>query len=365
MMRTGFALPLAMLLAASASGAATPTVSPTTVAVGMPLAVHVGGRVERIAAGYRRQWPSTYFEAAFWGREVLMKLGAGDVILRVTVDGRPIAPLVKPGPGVYRIHGLAAGDHIVRADVASESQAAPTVFGGFYAAPRTRGLAPPARARQIDFIGDSHIVGYGNRATKRDCTEAEVWATTDTSQAMPAQLARHYDADYQVNAISGRGIVRNYDGMAATTLPAAYPFTLFDRRARYRDPAWHPQLIVIALGTNDFTTPLRPGEPWPNRAALHTDFERTYIDFVHRIHADDPGARILLWATDMAGGEIAAEVAKVADRLAAQGEPVAFVPVRGLAFDACHAHPSIADDGRIASAITAYLDGQPGLWAQR
>lgn len=346
--------------------AASPTLTPTTTKAGAALPVHIGGRAERVAEGYRRQWPGTYFESAFRGPSALLKIGQGDIVLHVSVDGAPVAKLVKPKPGLYRVAGLAHGRHAIRVDVASESQSAPTVFGGFYAASGTRPLPAPSRARQIEFIGDSHTVGYGNISTRRDCTQDEVWATTDTAQAMPALTARRYGADYQVNAISGRGIVRNYDGMAADTVPTAYPFTLFDKAARYADPAWHPRLFVIALGTNDFTTPLHPGEPWKTRDALHADYEQHYVDFVKRLRAHDPNAHVVLWATDMANGEIASEVGKVASRLNAEGErDIGFIPVAGLAFTGCHAHPSTSDDARITMALSTYIDTHPEIWRQK
>ena len=369
-MKTILGLVAAMLLSTSAIAAPPPvtptTVTPTTAKAGAPLPVHIGGRVERTADGYKRQWPGTYFEAAFRGRSALLRIGQGDVILRVSVDGALAAKLVKPKPGLYRVAGLSKGPHTIRADVASESQSAPTVFGGFYADRGTRALPAPTRTRQIDFIGDSHTVGYGNTSARRDCTQAEVWATTDTAQAMPALTARRYGADYQVNAISGRGIVRNYDGMTADTVPVAYPFTLFDKASRYADPAWHPGLFVIALGTNDFTTPLHPGEPWKTRDALHADYEQHYVDFVKRLRARDRHAHVVLWATDMANGEIASEVGKVAARLKAEGERnVAFVPVTGLAFTGCHAHPSTADDARITTALSTYIDAHPEIWMRK
>ncbi len=364
-MKTILGLFATALLSTSAIAAA-PTVTPTTAKAGAPLPVHIGGRVEPTADGYKRQWPGTYFEAAFRGPGALLKIGRGDVILRVSVDGATAAKLVKPKPGLYRVAGLANGRHTIRVDVASESQAAPTVFGGFYATLDSRALPAPKRARQIEFIGDSHTVGYGNIATKTDCTQDEVWATTDTAQAMPALTARRYRADYQVNAISGRGIVRNYDGMAADTVPVAYPFTLFDKAKRYADPAWHPALFVIALGTNDFTTALHASEPWTTREALHADYEQHYVDFVKRLRARDPNAHVVLWATDLADGEIASEVGKVAARLKAEGERnVAFVPVTGLAFTGCHAHPSTADDAQITAALSTYIDAHPEMWAQK
>ena len=364
-MKTVIPLLAATMLSTSAI-AAPPTVKPATGKPGAALPVHIGGRVERTADGYERQWPGTYFEAAFRGPSAFLKIGQGDVILRISVDGASIAKLVKPKPGLYRVADLANGRHTIRVDVASESQAAPTVFGGFYAGPDAHALPAPGRPRQIEFIGDSHTVGYGNISTKRDCTQGEVWATTDTSQAMPALTARRYGADYQVNAISGRGIVRNYDGMAAATVPAAYPFTLFDSATRYADSAWHPGLYVIALGTNDFTTPLHPGEPWKTRDALHADYERHYVDFVKRLRARNPAAHVVLWATDMADGEIAAEVGKVAVRLKTEGQRnVAFIPITGLAFTGCHAHPSTADDARITAALSTYIVAHPEIWVQK
>ncbi len=364
-MKTILGLVAVMVLSTSAI-AAQPTVTPTTAQAGPPLPVHIGGRVERTAHGYKRQWPGTYFEAGFRGPSALFRIGQGDVILRVSVDGALAAKLVKPKPGLYRVAGLSKGSHTIRADVASESQSAPTVFGGFYADRGTRALPAPTRTRQIEFIGDSHTVGYGNVSAKRDCTQAEVWATTDTAQAVPALTARRYGADYQVNAISGRGIVRNYDGMTADTVPVAYPFTLFDKASRYADPTWHPGLFVIALGTNDFTTPLHPSEPWKTRDALHADYEQHYVDFVKRLRARDRHAHVVLWATDMADGEIASEVGKVAARLKAEGERnVAFVPVTGLAFTGCHAHPSTADDARITTALSTYIDAHPEIWMRK
>ena len=122
-MKTILGLVAVMVLSTSAI-AAQPTVTPTTAQAGPPLPVHIGGRVERTAHGYKRQWPGTYFEAGFRGPSALFRIGQGDVILRVSVDGALAAKLVKPKPGLYRVAGLSKGSHTIRADVASESQSA-------------------------------------------------------------------------------------------------------------------------------------------------------------------------------------------------------------------------------------------------
>jgi lysophospholipase L1-like esterase len=294
---------------------------------------------------------------------VLFTIGSGEVGLHVIVDGREIDALVRPAPGVYRIDGLPGGRHDLRIEVASESQAGPTRLGPFYAAQPAVMTPPPARARQIEFIGDSHTVGYGVMSAKRECTQDEVWRTTDTSRGFGSLLAHRYGADYEINAISGRGVVRNYNGFAADTLPDAYPYTVFDRQSRATDPNWHPQVIVVALGTNDFTTPLHAGEKWASRDALHADYEGRYVRFVHSLRARNPGALIVLWATDLADGEIEAEVTKVVARLRASGERrLAYVPVNGLAFTGCNAHPSLADQQAIAERIARAIDAQPNAW---
>jgi lysophospholipase L1-like esterase len=324
------------------------------------LPIHIGGRV--LVRGtvdspqYERQWPGTYFETQFKGRSVYFKLGPGEDILKISVDGVEVQRLTKPAPGVYSVHDLRKGKHTVRVDVITESQAGPTEFDGFYGDSHLKALATGDRPRQIEFIGDSHTVGYGNTSPKRECTEEEVWSTTDTSQGIAPLVAQRYSADYQVNAISGRGIVRNYNGFDGDSLPFAYPFALLDHSSRYEDAGWRPQVIVISLGTNDFSTPLHDGEKWKTRDELHADFESTYVAFLHQLRAANPIAYFVLWASDMADGEIASEVQRVAAQAGASGDSrITLVSLKDLEFTACNYHPSLADDRKIADAVTAAI----------
>jgi lysophospholipase L1-like esterase len=331
------------------------------------LPTQVNGRVVQATAsgGYLRQWPGTYFETGFRGTTAMFRIGQGDVILHLLVDGRDVQTLVKPAVGLYRLSGLPAGQHQLRIEVATETQSSPTVFGGFFADGRTRAVTFARRRRQIEYIGDSHTVGYGDLSRQRQCTPDKVWATTDTSRGFGAMLARRYDADYEVNAISGRGVVRNYDGFAADKLPDVYPYVLFDKQSPANDPEWHPQIIVVALGTNDFTTALRPGEKWASREALHLDYEARYTLFMRDLRARNPNAHFVLWATDMANGEIESEVGKVVAQLQASGEPrVTFVPISGLAFSGCHSHPSLSDQEIIARKLGAAIAAAVG-WADK
>jgi lysophospholipase L1-like esterase len=371
-MRFGKLAVAAAIAAVSLAGAAqaAPHVAPADAqpaAAARPLPFTVGGRTLREvsgdATGWRHQWPGVYFEAGFKGSAVLFRVGPGDVILHVLVDDAPADTLVKPKAGTYRVDGFQPGRHVVRIETASESQAGPDVFGGFFLPAGGEPEPAPARARQIEFIGDSHTVGYGVTSSSRDCTQDQVWATTDTSQAYGPLTARRYGADYQVNAISGRGIVRNYNGFAADPLPVAYPFVLFDKAQRFQDPSWRPQIIVLALGTNDFSTPLNPGEKWKSRDELHVDYDATYVAFLKGLRAQNPEAYFVLWSTDMFDGEIRDEARKVVGLIKAAGDDrIDFIPLGGFELSGCHWHPSVADDRKVSDALIAFIDARPELW---
>jgi lysophospholipase L1-like esterase len=346
------------LLSTVACGA--PRLSPANPPAGLQnIPAKVRGRV----SNDRYQWPGLYFEAKFSGRAVYFKIGPGDVILNALVDGQLVATLKKPAIGLYLIDGLEPGTHTIRIEALTESQGGANEFGGFALVKPAKALPMTPRKRQFEFIGDSHTVGYGNTSKTRSCTGEEVWATTDNSQAFGAKVANHYGADYQINAISGRGIVRNHDGFTADPLPVAYPFALLDHSAVYKDATWHPQFIVVALGTNDFSTPLKASEKWKTREELHADFETTYVKFIEELRARNPKSFIIVWATDMAEHEIENEAGKVVAQLQAQGEKrIAFLAVSGLAMEGCDWHPSLADHAAIAGKLIQFIEDRNIGW---
>jgi lysophospholipase L1-like esterase len=322
-----------------------------------PAAADFGGK------DYTAQWPGIYFRAAFTGPTVFFRIGKSNEILHIVVDDETAPPFVKPDPGVYQVGGLRNSDHIIAVLVATESQDGPNTFGGFAIPADEKALRVAPTRRQIEFIGDSHTVGYGVLSAKHDCPNGQVWSNTDHTSAFGPIIARHYHADYQVNAISGRGIVRNYNGFPADTLPQAYPFVLFDKKQRYDDPAWKPSVIVVALGTNDFSTPLNPGEHWKTRDELHADYESTYVHFFAEMRTHNPKADIVVWATDMADGEIATEANKVVQQRRQQGDAyITFLSISGLSLGACDWHPSLGDEKIIADRLVHAIDADSHAW---
>lgn len=328
----------------------------------------VVGRVERThdaktSPVYRSQWPAAYYQARVRGKAVILKLGTSDAHWVIDIDGKRRISLVKPNQQLYLIDGLSDGFHKITVQVISESSRPTGSFGGFYTAKGSNGLKAVHQGRQIEFIGDSFTVGYGNTSLTRQCSNEEVWATTDASQGLGPRVAQALSADYQVNAASGRGVVRNFNGFPGDTLPQMYPYLFFDKLHRYQDAAWKPQVIVMNLGTNDFSTPLNPGEKWTKREDLRAEYQATFVQFISDLRARNPKAYVVLWGTDLGGREVMDEEAKVVERLQQAGEKrIAFVPVQGLSFGGCNSHPNVADAARVAQALLRYLAAHAEIW---
>jgi lysophospholipase L1-like esterase len=308
-------------------------------------------------ATYTYQWPGVYFEAAFQGDSVDVKVDDSENNLYLFVDGAHKLTLTKPGKATVALKDLGPGKHIVRLEKASETQSSVGRFEGFFVPSRDDVLPAPVYTRRIEFIGDSYTVGYGNQSRGQTCTVADVAATTDTAAAWGPAVAKHFDAEYRMMAFSGRGIVRNYNGLApGDTLPVLYNYTLFDHSVPAPADGWTPDAIIVGLGTNDFSTALNANEKWKTRDELHADYIRTYADFIKTLRTKAPNAHIILMASDQAGGEIADNMKAAAALAQSEGvgdlETIVFT---GLDWQACHAHPSLKDEVLLANLVEEHL----------
>lgn len=325
------------------------------------LPVHVGGRVlvETNAQGeqaYVYSWPSIYFETAFKGDALTIKFDDDQNYFQLIVDGGQPVIIKKPGKLDYQVQALQAGKHSVRLEKITETQSNTGRFLGFYTSEKAKALATPKRKRRIEFIGDSYTVGYGNTSPSRECSNDDVYATTHSQLAFGPLVAKHFNADYQINASSGFGIVRNYNGTSPDkSLLKLYPYTLPTATETYSEK-WQPQVIVIGLGTNDFSTPLNANERWKTREELQKDYVTNYVDFIKNLRRKNPKAHVILMASDKMEGELAAQVGKVIATLKADGvKKIDSIIFTGLAYEGCHWHPSAKDDKLLAGLLIDYF----------
>jgi lysophospholipase L1-like esterase len=343
----------------------------TTPPAGALDGVHTVGRLDDQGGTVRHTWPGTYFEGRFQGTGVGIVLDDAVNDYDVQIDGNAPVTLVRPGRTTHWISDLAAGDHTVRLVKRTESPWSAAQFGGFVAAPGGRLLArPAARTRQIEFIGDSWTAGYGNMSAVRDCASSGGGdRNTNADRAFGAVTARTLGADHQTNAWSGMGMVRNYNGgNTGTTFRTYYDRTLqaADTTVWQRPAWWQPQVVVIGLGINDFSTALNPGEPWADTAALAADYRAAYQGFLDKLRDRyGPGTHLVLTYPDV-NTALTASIEQIVQQRTAAGDSAVhalnYGSALGLDLLGCDWHPSLRDHGILAGAVTSFVRGLPLNW---
>jgi lysophospholipase L1-like esterase len=331
---------------------------------------HTAGRVTVAGGAAQFSWPGVYFEGRFRGAGVGVVLNDAAADYDVEVDGATVATLVTPGRITHWVSGLAAGTHRIRVVKRSESPWATSEFGGFVAAPGGAILSAPApRRRQIEFIGDSYTAGYGNLSDTRDCTGDQVNRTTDADLSFGAVTARRLGADYQLNAFSGRGMVRNYNGGEPGTSYRTYydrALLAVDGDVWRRPASWRPQVVVIGLGINDFSTAINAGEPWTDET-LRAAYVAAYHAFLDKLRARyGPRTTIVVSATYVYNSTALADLAQqiVQERNERGDRRVGYwyYDSAGLDYGGCHYHPSRHDHQVIADRLGAFLASLALRW---
>ncbi|QNP71291.1 SGNH/GDSL hydrolase family protein [Streptomyces roseirectus] len=345
------------LVTAAAAGlvasVATPSVATPSRANAAPARYRTVGRTAPAADGFVQfTWPGVYFEARFRGSGVGVVLDDAVNDYDVQIDGVTARTVVTPGRATVWVDGLADAVHRVRLVKRTESPWAVGKFGGFVAAPGGALLpGPRPRHRQIEFIGDSFTAGYGNVSGVRDCSGiGGVDRNTNADLSFAALTARALGADHQNNAFSGRGMVRNYAG----TSPGTDYRTYYDRALLnvdgdvwHRPPTWRPQLIVVGLGINDFSTPLHPGEAWATEAELLAAYETAYHGFLDRLRARyGPRPHIVVSSTRVSTVPYRETVERITRTRSTQGDHRVhhwYYGDAALDLLACDWHPSLQD----------------------
>ena len=135
------------------------------------------------------------------------------------------------------------------------------------------------KERHIEFIGDSYTCGYGTESGDRN--DPFLAETENCNLTYAAITARYFGADFNLVSHSGQGIARNYDDFRpGYNMPDRYSQT-FDESQEYSwtpDMApYRPDVVVIYLCTNDFSTARQPHE---------TIFAGRYIELLKKIKAN-------------------------------------------------------------------------------
>jgi lysophospholipase L1-like esterase len=196
---------------------------------------------------------------------------------------------------------LNKGTHTVKIIKRSESNSNVSVFYGLLLDNKCKLQRLSSEpSRKIEFIGDSYTAGFGNEFPSCECKaeecDANVFSSTNTGKAFGPLIAGMFNAQYQVNAISGKGLVRNYNDIdKGKEFLFAYDKTLQSSiNSNTKTPlwdfkSWHPKVIVIGIGINDF----QADPPYSDSAI----FDSTYTSFIKFLQSQHPGVKIICCAT--------------------------------------------------------------------
>ncbi|MFE1834558.1 SGNH/GDSL hydrolase family protein [Streptomyces sviceus] len=327
--------------------------------------VHTAGRVKDAGNTVQYSWPGVYFEGRVSGTGVGIVLNDSAADYDVQIDGTTVATLVTPGNTTHWISGLSNRSHTVRLVKRNDTPGDTSAFGGFVAAPGGAVLSKPApRSRQIEFVGDSLTVGYGNLSTSRTCTADQLRRNTNSDVSYGALTARQLNADYQINGYSGLGMVRNYNGgRTDVTYRTFYDRALLSVSGDvWRNPGtWRPQVVVINLGTNDFSTAVNPGEPW-TPDSLAAAYRGAYGDFIQKLRTRyGTGTTIVAVGAGQYAGHVQ-QVVKARNDAGDSRVRYWSLDDSGLDFLGCDWHYSAHDDRLIADRLTSFVAGLPTGW---
>lgn len=268
---------VAMSLALSATACAPKNIETVTpVSEYRPLGRHV-----LTEAGHLQfAWPASGIETRFKGARLVVELDdTGSNIVDITIDGQTEMLHLKKGVHEYTLlEGDVAKDHTVTItrrsevfDLGMTSLVSLHTDGMF--------LNTPERARKIMVLGDSISVGFGAEGANQNCEYTpETGAPLRTYVALSAKA---FNADLHDNAVSGRGLVRNYDDSPEPLMPYLYNKALPDHGPDWDHTAYQPDVILINLGTNDYSK----GDPGER-------FYDAYVKLLSDMRANHPKAQI-------------------------------------------------------------------------
>ncbi len=204
-------------------------------------------------------WTGVYMQTEFSGGTICVNIAESDTAYyNLFIDGRwkkKIKSFGKKAHDVLLADELRRGKHTVSLQRCTEGKYSRTTIFGINVDKEAVLSSVKKKERFIEVYGDSYTCGFGvesNRAEDPFRLETE-----NCNDSYACIIARYFDADYAFIAHSGQGMIRDYGDKNQTS--EVNMFTRHDRvfddhdTIKYDFKAYKPNLVMINLGTNDFS----------------------------------------------------------------------------------------------------------------
>lgn len=318
-------------------------------------------------AGPKFAWSNTTIKAKFKGTGISVNFKIiGDNWFDVILDGQLKAPIYVSTTTAFPMtlaSGLKNEKHTIELVKRTEAFWGEVQFLGFNVTDGKLLDPPTPSSRRIMFIGDSITCGYGDEGTNPAQDAKEEHENSNLSYG--ALTAKSLRADPMIIGWSGIGILRDCDGHPSNVMPQRYdrivPYTsdkLWDAEK------WIPKVIVINLGTNDFSVDPKVSSPIPDKTA----FTSAYSAFLDHIRSQYPKAYIYCAIGPMLfGDKLTIQREYISDmvnsRKSAGDNRIHFIefPIQNSnnGYGEAH-HPSLKTHALMADQLTAQIKDDVG-----
>jgi lysophospholipase L1-like esterase len=245
--------------------------------------------------------------------------------------------------------GLSAGFHTVQVTRNNSTFDGETVFYGFNFGSGTL-AAPAAYASplRLEVYGDS--IGAAGGITGSNCSD--IIAAEDAYLGYAHVATRTLGAQAPTLIVySGHGISHGYNSeLGARTIPALYNQTGVGSQIWNFPAATAPNVVVIALGTNDISDVPSTGQ-FPSDATMTA----AYVSFANTLRSKYPSAMFVMTVGPMTFGYQAAVTAAVSQLHSAGDSNVYSLIHSAQTLTGCAGHPGVAQHAVMAKDLVAFL----------
>ncbi|MDC3250267.1 SGNH/GDSL hydrolase family protein [bacterium] len=324
------------------------------------------GRVVHTDSGAYFSWPGTGIEFEFEGDSIGFEFLERSSYLALDIDS-DTSIVISPEEGIRTQYfsGFGPGKHTAFFRRRSEDTGPGAFVKSIFVADTTTLAKTPLEDRKLLVIGDSFGVGYGNLSESQSCTSPEIGERTDTQKSYATLLGDSALTEVSSITYSGLGMVRNYAGNLVGTDASTYFLRdiIGDESSQHDFTDDSTNVIIIELGTNDFSTPLAVGEEWSDVYDLWNDWASTAHQMIDTLRTLQGQAAPILMITPASASNPQRYIIKnvVEQQNAAGYTNVHYMELGSISYGGCQWHPTVSEQEQWAGQIKATLDSL-GLW---
>lgn len=211
--------------------------------------------------------------------------------------------------------------------------------------------------KKIEFIGASVFCGQGIDYSETNCGTEKYWFDQHNAYwTFPVITSKVLDYDFQISAVSGIGIYRNWNTEADefNAMPSVYEYLKLNKFApELYDFGFKPDIIVIGLGNNDFYE----GDGKTPRTEFNQDlFIEGYIKFMQMLSERNPDASFVLVTPFLEDAKltVATECMNLI-KAAFLEKKVDVFTFKPMELHGCYNHPDIKDSKIMAKQFVEFM----------